>query len=115
MSARDADVLCESLRRDDGVHNVVLYSYDPKRMNNVGVRLSSKNYTQLKDERRKLRDVVWKVGGSNDARHHWFLYTTIDGAIRYRDENGQAVSRQGEYVVYRTKKAATEALKRVNA
>ena len=60
--------------------------------------------------------VKWHVGGSNDERHHWFLfYVGSEREVRYRGENGQPVRRDEGYIVYPTKKAATEALKRVNA
>lgn len=57
----------------------------------------------------------WRVGGSNDVKNHWFLWTPFKGQIRYRGEDGKPVLRDDGYIVYRTKKAATAALKRVNA
>ena len=62
-------------------------------------------------------DIKWQVGGSNDVKNHWFLfaYTGWRSDIRFRGEGGRAVRREEGYIVYRTKKAATEALKRVNA
>jgi hypothetical protein len=58
----------------------------------------------------------WQVGGSNDERHHWFIfrYTSVNGDYQVRDEHGNGVQRyKGKYVVYRTKKEATKALKEI--
>ena len=64
-----------------------------------------------RDANEEPEDIEWQVGGSNDAKNHWFLFAYVG----YRGEHGRPVRRDEGYIVYRTKKAATEALKRVNA
>ena len=58
-------------------------------------------------------DSDWLVGGSNDETHHWFLFRYLPGGgYEVRGKDGVAVQRRdGGYTVYRTKKAAAEALK----
>ena len=70
-----------------------------------------------RDANEEPEDIEWRVGGSNDVKNHWFLfaYTGRRSDIRYRGEGGRAVRHEEGYIVYPTKKAATEALKRVNA
>lgn len=59
--------------------------------------------------------IDWQVGGSNDERHHWFLFAWVDGKPVYRNEAGEPVTREEGYVVYRTRTLARTALKQLNA
>lgn len=57
-----------------------------------------------------MKHQPWQVGGSNDVRHHWFLFRYTSADLEFWDGAG-AVGRKGKYLIYRTKKQAQQALR----